>query len=50
MDETLIHFNPRRRMFRARPHVLEFLKEMSQTWEIMVFTAGVKDYADWILD
>lgn len=50
MDETLVHFDPRRRMFRARPHVEKFLKEMSQQWEIVVFTAGLKDYADWILN
>lgn len=50
MDETLIHFDPRRRMFRPRPHVHNFLREMSQYWEIVVFTAGLKDYADWILN
>ena len=50
MDETLVHFDPRRRMFRTRPHVQNFLREMSQHWEIVVFTAGLKDYADWILN
>lgn len=50
MDETLIHFDQRRRIFRVRPHVHQFLKEMSQKWEIVVFTAGMKDYADWILN
>lgn len=50
MDETLVHFDPRRRMFKARPHVQNFLKEMSKNWEIVVFTAGLKEYADWILN
>ena len=50
MDETLIHFDPRRRHFRVRPHVHNFLREMSHQWEIIVFTAGLKDYADWILN
>jgi hypothetical protein len=50
MDETLVHFDPRRRNFRTRPHVLNFLKEISQQWEVVVFTAGLKDYADWILN
>jgi len=50
MDETLIHFDPRRRHFRVRPHVHNFLREMSHQWEIIVFTAGLKDYANWILN
>ena len=50
MDETLVHFDPRRRNFITRPHVLNFLKEISQQWEVVVFTAGLKDYADWILN
>lgn len=27
-----------------------FLKEMSRRYELVVFTAGLKEYADWILD
>lgn len=50
MDETLVHFDPRRRNFRTRPYVPQLLREMSQHWEIVVFTAGLKDYADWILN
>ena len=50
MDETLVHYDQRRRIFRPRPHVQNFLKEISKNWEIVVFTAGLKDYADWILN
>jgi len=50
MDETLVHSDPRRHHFKTRPHVQQFLREMSQRWEIVVFTAGLKDYADWILN
>lgn len=27
-----------------------FIKEMSRRYELVVFTAGLKEYADWILD
>jgi CTD small phosphatase-like protein 2 len=30
--------------------VLKFLHEMNKYYELAVFTAGLKDYADWILN
>ena len=50
LDETLIHFDPRRRNYRARPHAIAFLREMVKYYELVIFTAGLKEYADWILD
>lgn len=37
-------------MFFVRPYLFEFLNEMSQYFEIMIFTASTKDYADLILN
>lgn len=50
LDETLVHFDPKSRTYRPRPGVLKFLHEMSKYFELAVFTAGLKDYADWILN
>ena len=29
---------------------MEFLTELSKYYEIVVFTAGVQEYADWVID
>ena len=50
LDETLVHFDQRKRNYRARPHAQRFLSEMSKYYELVIFTAGLKEYADWILD
>jgi Dullard-like phosphatase family protein len=52
LDETLIHFvdmGPDS-YFLIRPGAQQFLEEMYKYYEIVVFTAGMKDYADWVLD
>jgi len=36
--------------FLVRPYCLEFLKELSIYYEIVIFTAGVREYADWVLN
>lgn len=36
--------------YTVRPYALSFLSEMSEMFEIIVFTAGTKSYADWILN
>lgn len=36
--------------YTVRPYALSFLNEMSEMFEIIVFTAGTKSYADWILN
>lgn len=53
LDETLIHFeeNPDgTSQFLIRPFAQNFLKEISKYYEIVIFTAALKDYADFILD
>jgi TFIIF-interacting CTD phosphatase-like protein len=29
---------------------MEFLKELSSFYEIVIFTAGMEEYADWVLN
>lgn len=36
--------------FLVRPYAEEFLKEMSKYYEVVIFTAALQDYADYILD
>ena len=52
LDETLVHFKNEsgKARFLVRPHAYNFLKNMSSHFEIIIFTAAQKDYADWILD
>ena len=57
LDETLIHFQgatsddpDEEGFYMIRPGCNKFLKELSQLYEIVVFTAAMPDYADWILD
>ncbi|CAD8046129.1 unnamed protein product [Paramecium sonneborni] len=50
MDETLIHFTDQTGHFLIRPFAHQFLQEMSQFYELVVFTAGLPDYANWVLD
>jgi len=52
MDETLIHFEEvgGKGRFFVRPYAEKFLKEMSELYEVTIFTAGVKDYADAVLN
>ena len=52
LDETLAHFfyTPSGGTFLIRPYCFQFLEEMSKIFEIVIFTAALKDYADSILD
>ena len=50
LDETLVHFDARSRTYKPRPGVMNFLCELYKYYELVVFTAGLKDYADWILN
>lgn len=50
LDETLIHFESAEKKFKLRPGCLTFIKEMSSLFEIVIFTAAAKDYADFILN
>ena len=55
LDETLIHFkedpvDDSKGLLQFRPGLLEFLEKVGYYYEIVVFTAGTKDYADQIID
>ena len=54
LDETLIHYDidesANEGFYLIRPDTLTFLKEMSDIYEIVVFTAAIPDYANWIID
>ena len=52
LDETLVHFffTPSGGTFLIRPYCFKFLEEMKKLFEIVIFTAATKDYADSILD
>ena len=54
LDETLIHYvdtgEDEGSFFLIRPYCLQFLKQMSEYYEIVIFTAGVQEYADWVVD
>lgn len=53
LDETLIHFEENSdgtSQFLLRPYAQNFIKEVSKYFEVVIFTAALKDYADYILD
>ena len=52
LDETLVHYyeSNGEGKFRIRPGCDQFLREMSELYEIVIFTAAMQDYADWVLD
>jgi len=50
LDETLVHFDVRRRIFKVRPLCIRFLEELSTLYEIVIFTAAHETYANFILD
>lgn len=53
LDETLIHYEEidyGKGKIHVRPYVDRFLRELSNYYEIVVFTASVKEYADEIID
>ena len=46
LDETLVHFAElpdQQHELRVRPYANYFLKEVSQYFEVVIFTAGVQD-------
>ena len=52
LDETLAHFffTPSGGTFLIRPYCFKFLEEMKKIFEVVIFTAATKDYADSFLD
>jgi carboxy-terminal domain RNA polymerase II polypeptide A small phosphatase len=50
LDETLIHYNEAENYYLVRPGVNQFMKELQNHFELVLFTASVREYADWIMD
>ncbi len=52
MDETLIYFNPEKNTndIHIRPGLDHFLTKMAEIYEIVIFTAAQKDYANWAIN
>ena len=51
LDETIIHCPDQQEIQPLiRPGTEKFLSELSQYYEIVIFTAAMQDYADFILD
>ena len=54
LDETLVHTIPKTEninewVVKVRPGAKDFIKEMSKYYELVIFTIGTKDYADYAL-
>lgn len=50
LDETLIHYNKEKKLFYVRPYARHFLRVLSVDYEIVLFTAAMKDYTDYIIE
>ena len=50
LDETLVHFDENTEGLYQRPNVVDFLKLMARFYEVVIFTAGMQDYAEWALE
>ena len=55
LDETLIHYvdvqsEEEDSYFLIRPFCKLFLESLQPFYEIVIFTAGVQEYADWVVD
>ena len=51
LDETLIHYKPIENIeyIQIRPGAEDFIKELSDFYEIIIFTASLKRYADLVI-
>lgn len=49
LDETLVHYDDVQERLHIRPGAANFVIEMAKYYEVVIFTAGMKDYADWAL-
>ena len=52
LDETLVHYSETggEGSFVVRPGADQFLTEMAEIYEVVIFTAAMQDYADWVLN
>ena len=49
LDETLVHFDEETEELTIRPNAELFLLTLRKYYEIVIFTAGMQDYADWAI-
>ena len=40
LDETLVHFEHRRMVYKVRPLCIRFLTDMAKLYELVIFTAA----------
>lgn len=40
LDETLVHFDNRKMVYKVRPFCVGFLTDMAKLYEIVIFTAA----------
>jgi len=52
LDETLVHYIEEGNTGRylVRPGCYEFLEQVSRYYQVVIFTAALQEYADWVLD
>ena len=50
IDENLVEDDNGSGYFLIRPGAREFLQLMNKNYELVIFTAAMQDYADWVLD
>ena len=52
LDETLVHYVEENdcAFIQVRPGAEDFIEDMSQYYELVIFTAAMQDYADLVLD
>ena len=50
LDETLVHFDNRKMVYKVRPFCIRFLADMAKLYEVVIFTAAHQSYANFILD
>ena len=54
LDETLVHFvqgdNDSNNIVQIRPGAEQFIEDLSEYFEIIIFTAAKQDYADLVID
>ena len=50
LDETLIHVPKGKNIFILRPGLRKFLHSLTEYYELIVFTTGIKEYADQIIN
>ena len=50
LDETLIHFDINNSYVNIRPYANYFINTLSRYYELIIFTAAIEEYADYIVE